>query len=243
MNRWLQALERQPSEGEDVDAQIDGDASPAFVQPSPFALAPGQQPWLREGLPPWHLWGNTQQFSVVSGAMGTGATAGGQLIKISYKRPDTWHWFFMARITQLSPLPAGVQNVGLQVDFDLIIGVGRSSIEMPSFDRFTWEAQAPAPQIILFQRIWSTQVLAPNKFQSNVVPPTAIANPLNQVTASDIQVNCRLSPTGVNNYVYDAQVEVSAYWAPKTHVRPDWFNNFDGVPPEKVFGGGETEGH
>lgn len=250
MNRWLQRLEAQRSQGEDVDAQVDGDASP-LLQNSQFALAPGQQPWLREGLPPWHMWGNTQLFPISSGAFGSGTTGGGQLNKVGYKRPDTWHWLFVAKIVKFDPLPTGVQTVGIALDFDVIVGLGRSMSQLaypvfaqgfPSFERFLWEFDSASPQAFINQPIYSTQVAAPNKKQGNIGLPLAVANPLNQLTAQDIQVACRINPTSNNNYVYDAQIEVSGFWAPKTHVRPDWFNTFDGVPPEKVFGGSETEG-
>lgn len=250
MNRWLRALELQRSEGEDVDAQIDGDVSPPFVPPagmqgSPFAAAQGAQPWLREGLPPWHMWGNSQLVTLVGGAFGSGTANTVQLIKTAYKRPETWHWLLVGKILT-GPEVVNPQIAGIQIDFDLIVGIGRSVVQMPSVESFSWAwDDTSGPATARANPIWSSSFVARNRvlrFGPSFPAVTAVPNIIEEIVAQDIQLNVR--GIDIGNFVgNNITVEVSAYFSPKTHVRPDWFNNFDGVPPEKVFTGAETEGH
>lgn len=219
--------------------QVDGDAAPAH---SPFASSmKGDVPWIREGMAPWHMWGNSQVVPVDSAAFGFVVQSTNQLCRVTYKRPETWRWLFFARILSITPFPVPLQQVGLQVDFDLTIGSGRTSVTLPSFERFVWEFDSTG-QNARNQAIWSTFVDGPQKVQRNIAPvPAAITNRIEQFTAQDIQLQARISATLLNNYVYTAQLEVSAYFAPNVHVRPDWFLP-EPAPLEQQFGGSETAG-
>ena len=221
----------------DLDGQVDGDASPYG---SPFVSSMNAQPLqLNVGTPPWHLWGNTLALPINSGGFGTLDQISGQLDKVSYGRPDSWHWLFSAVITRLSPLPIVPQVVGLQLDFDVTIGIGRSMTQIRSFETFRWEFDGVGASLVNFP-IWSNSTRAPNRFQSTLVAPTAVANEIREIVAQDIQVSLRVNPTLANNYVYTAELEVSGYWAPKTHVRPDWM--LLDVPPGMQFPGAEIGG-
>lgn len=229
---------------DDDDGQIDGDGpGPAIWAPqgpSPFARAPGDQPWLREGTPPWHMWGNSQQLSTTLLAGQFGESVSGQLVKVTYKRPETWHFLLAAKF-----LPGGTAAplgtlLDLNIVFELTIGIGRSIFQTFAFTefRFRWE-NANAPTNVL---LWATQVNAAALFQNVAVPIPADVRPVTQVVAQDIQLNFRaallLSGAAVG-YPYTASAEVSAFFAPKTHVRPDWFRK---AGEELQFPGAEVSG-
>lgn len=240
----------------DRNGQVDGDASGRVnFQPSTA------QPWLRAGQPPWHLWGNTQRIVVIMQTFAEPLPQQIQLIKVAYKRPETWNWLFSARLLSGEPSVAFLQQV--TVEFDLTVGIGRSAIQIAgpgqfvgngfnAFERyqFVWGPAAGA-----FPRnahIYTTEVLAPNRRFSrdppfedqdgNAVPPAQSATTIRSIVAQDIQLNARVSAVtlpGDASIGLPVEVEVSASFAPMTHVRPDWYLQ---APDEMVFAGGETQG-
>lgn len=247
---------------DDVDGDgVDGDAA----HPPQFeAFRPGGAgaPWLRSGMAPWHMWGNSQRIDAVvqdsSAAQRTNSP--GQLVKISYKRPETWHWLFAAKLVTgpASPIVA----TQIEVAFDLAVGIGRSSIVLQSagvvqdkpFEQFFFQW---GPVATLFPRnaqLYSTQVLGPNRvFRTDApfpnqegfpTPGAFVTGPslINEIVAQDLQLSCRviaLAPPGAASLGSIVTVEVSAQFAPKTHVRADWFQQ---APDEVVFAGSEVGG-
>src|ERR1043166_2858743 len=126
---------------DDDDGQVDGDYIPPGQLGSPFAASFGQHPWLRSGLPPWHMWGTIEQvttIATVSALPATGGTSSQQLSKVAYKRPDTWQWLFFARLVSAPNGGGGGAPAEASVDFDVTIGVGRASVTLPVFERFAW---------------------------------------------------------------------------------------------------------
>ncbi len=216
-------------EGEEF-AQVDGDSSGA----AQFVPGGAGQPWLRGGMPPWHMWGNTQVIDLVStGAVGPPPVFNSQqLCRVNYGRPESWHWIFMARILNASDAVAP-SLAAVVVVFDLIIGVGRSNIQLPDFETFVINYPGVAPRTPFY----STQAIGPNRTLTPG-PGGPIANLITEFPAQDIQVATRTvfahSAAGEA-----AKIEVSAHFAPKNHIRPDWFR--DG-PPELQYGGAEIEG-
>lgn len=224
--------------------QVDGD-SPAAVafQPGGFG-----QPWLKTGTPPWHMWGNSQVVRVNAETTDTPAPVGsGQLVKVSYKRPESWHFLLAARIID-APTVTLENELVVTVIFDIISGVGRSQSQLPTFERFTWgwiQNQTPPREKLL----WTQQVQTPalrmvfDPDTDGFIDDPASVRIFNELVGQDIQINCRVSlfMRGINEGDQStADIEVSAYVAPKTHVRPDWF--IDGTPPEVNFGGDEIRG-
>lgn len=223
-------------------AQVDGDAS-AAVAFVPNAAAP----WLREGVPPWHMWGNSQTLRVNAETTDTPApVSSGQLVKVSYKRPETWHFLLSARIIN-APEVTLENELAITVFFDVISGVGRSQSQLLTFETFSWgwvQNQPPPYSKVL----WTQQVQTPALrmvFDSDsgeyVDDPNSV-RVFNELVGQDVQVNCRVAffMRGINEGDQSfADVEVSAYFAPKTHVRPDWFVQ---GPPEVMFPGAETQG-
>lgn len=214
-------------------SQFDGDEGP---QPVANFVPNAAQPWLRGGVPPWHMWGNTQVIDTLTiGALGNlnPVPKSGQLCKVSYGRPDTWHWVFSAKILS-APDAIAPSLAAVVVVFDLIVGIGRSNIQLPDFETFTINYPGVAPKTPFY----STQALGPNRVLTPTPPAVAIPNVISEIAAQDIQVLTRVLAfhTAADLPV---QIEVSAHFAPKNHIRPDWYR----LGPEEVaFPGSETEG-
>lgn len=229
---------------DDDYAQVDGDASGA-VQ---FQGAGGGQPWMREGTPPWHMWGNSQIIRVNAETTDTPApVASGQLAKVSYKRPETWHFLLAARIVN-APRVTIENELLLTVRFDIITGIGRSQTQLPTFETFSWgwiQDQDPPTAKLLYTQQVQTPALR-MVFDSDegvyVDDPNSVRI-FNELVGQDIQINCRVSffMRGINEGDQStADVEVSAFFAPKTHIRPDWL--IHNAPAELQFPGAEIQG-
>lgn len=186
---------------------------------------------MSSGIAPWHMWGTAESISSISGGAVQNRPVGtGQLARVSYGRPDTWDFLFgvvagEARGAGGAPMPAGT----LRIDFDLIVGLGRSQISMPSFAvfRFTWlAAQFPSGGTK-----WTSTVRSPVLDDSAAVQPDSVL--LDHFVAEDIQCSARVQlVTAVNGD--EAHVMCHSYFSPRTHVRPEWI--------EGRFPGGEDKG-
>jgi hypothetical protein len=253
MNRW-------DEEGNDGDyGQVDGDEGP---QPVANFAPNTAQPWLRSGIPPWHLWGNTQKIDITIQTLAAGVPAlpsAGQLVKIAYKRPESWNWILSARL--LSGPVADFAGITITVLYDLTIGIGRSTIQMQNIPNAIFASKSfEMHQFVLGvgdpfpigAQIWTTQSLAPSRnFRTdfpfgnttgNAVPPDESASVVDRIVAQDIQLSCRVyAITGISDVALGqpVQVEVSAQFAPASHVRPDWYRQ---GPEEVSFPGEEVEG-
>jgi hypothetical protein len=229
---------------DDDDAQVDGDAS-GMVN---FTPAGAGVPWAREGIPPWHLWGNTITLDPIplSNEDLRVPQTTGQLIKVSYKRPESWHWVFAARILRAPGGPdAPISSEVVTVSFDVTIGVGRAMVVLNDFEVFQW-AWVGSQVVPTAHVMWSTSGLTPALGYTPLnpgppVPDLATRRVISQLSAQDIQVNCRIDIQSEDGLGDPGAVEVSAFFAPKHHVRPDWFQKMP-VVPEVLFAGAETGG-
>lgn len=227
---------------EDDDGQVDGDAQPAA---SPFATSMKAQPWLRAGQPPWHMWGNAQTVELVLPAgEASSATIKGQMSKVAYGRPETWHWLFTARAVSGDAADPG-EPLQLQVTWELTVGIGRAVQQNLGFDSWNFLWGAPLPDAFPRGRLlWATETYgAPlNRTFFSLAPATEPFNKITEIVAQDIQLNVRatLVRAVLPGTEKRAVIELGAQWAPVTHVRPDWLQ-LD-VPPEAQFPGGEVGG-
>lgn len=216
---------------DDDDGQIDGDGSAPFI--SPFAQSAGDQPWLRSGLPPWHMWGTiaTVRIPITGLDLLIGQQ---QLSKVAYKRPDTWQWLFYARLAS-APTPAIPGNqITVVVDFNVIAGLGRGSVNLTPFERFRWNWVAPAgpPTDSGGAIIWSTTAIQPER-----APGDTPDHSIFQIVAEDIQATTTVNVVSQEAPLGDVIVEIGAFFAPRSHIRPDWLIN---GPNELRFPGGEV---
>ena len=168
---------------------------------------------MRTGSPPWHMWGNEVPVDLVA----TGVPAdviSTQLVNINYGRPDTWSWILWVRIDSDS----GAGNPGvLQVRFNLTAGVGRTKLTMDNFATFIWGPPLPNPTMT-----WTTTTTDPQ------------ARLLSDLPAQDIILNAKSIITGGAAPGTAIGLRIGAMFAPKSHVRPEWY--------EGRFPGGEDEG-
>ncbi len=176
-----------------------------------------------EGVPPWHMWGSdaTVQLPRGNGTISL-VQSSSQLARIRYKRPDSWSFLFWAVLLN-GDTTGGDQSV--ECHFDISVGVGRSSVTIPDFCvlRFAWTGVAQPPlNIPLFSSASPNQ----NSVASGFAPTTN--GVMTDFPASDIQCSCRAIAGGTND---PATVQVAAYFAPKTHIRPDWY----GAANEPLF--------
>lgn len=221
-------------------------------------MAAGQQ-WYAAGIPPWHLWGNTQRIDAVvqDSSIAQRTASPGQLVKVEYGRPEVWRWLLSARLLEGPASPAVSTQV--EVAFDVIVGIGRAAIIMQSpgavqdkaFEQFffQWGPLGPFPRQA---HLYSSEVLAPNRLLTTdppfpnqagfPVPGAFVTGPsvISELAAQDIQVSCRviaLAPPGAASLGATVTVEVSAQFAPVGHVRPEWYQD----PP--LYSGSEQAGH
>lgn len=173
---------------------------------------------------PWHMWGTTKLLEP-NADFGGGNTASTQMVRINYKRPETWSFFFGGQLLAAST-PAANQDVILL--FDLIIGAGRTLynteaqgniLTVPGFARMVWRVVPPyVPSADITNRKYTTVASGP-PLDDTVVSagPT-----IEWVPGQDIQVNCRARVSGPAGST--ATVEATAWFAPRSHIRPEWFS-------------------
>jgi hypothetical protein len=226
-------------DGDDY-GQVDGDSSGRanFV---PFVPNSAGQPWLRSAQPPWHMWGNTQNQSVLP--LGGGATplvaTSNQLCRVAYGRPESWNWLFSAKLVSGPDTLAVGQHVTLTVHWDLIVGIGRAMIALPDFDvfSFNWNDGDPFP---FGRQIWSTHTLSPAKaFVAG--SPAAATSVVSSFTGQDIQLTARCFLQELSlPAIVPVVVELSGQFSPLNHIRADWYR--EKVPEEVKFAGAEVPG-
>jgi hypothetical protein len=158
------------------------------------------------------MWGNSETLRLVSDGSGQIVNQSTQLLKVSYRRPETWNFFFALRALSSSILPCA-----FTATFKLTIGVGRSSVIIPAFEVFNFSAVA-AGDFPSFQ--YSTSVNGPSRDNTAVAPLPQ--NEIRNVVSQDIQLECnvRYNPATPG---HTGVAEVHGYFAPNVHVRPEWF--------------------
>lgn len=184
---------------------------------------------------PWLLWGGESNVQrVIPSAVTAPTVIAQQLVNIEYKRPESWSFYLSGSARQIV---AGGFDPPLLVHFDLILGVGRTTDTIVDFCVFRWNLETAAGLR------WTTVVPAP---LFDPVSPSTFVAPVDTLPAQSIMLNARVVPNqvGIN---YDLDLTLKAFFAPKTHVRPEWLGTAagtrsagSGIPR---FPGGEDTGH
>lgn len=229
-----------------------------FQGPGDKPKEPGE-PWL-EPQPPWHMWGTSDVLRIDSTGRDPDfpAFATVQLSRVSYRRPDTFCFWFGARLRGQQPY---VSAAFVAVLFDVYIGLGRSNFQtgpepvpvgvlpVPSFGKnafckFVFDV--PLGQIGDVQPFkWTTTVPSP-RLDDRTPEGDNTVLPMSQLVAQDIQCSATLVVLPLlipTPQVYE--LEAHAYFAPRSHMRPDWFQK---NPPPRgphaglLFRGKETGG-
>lgn len=178
---------------------------------------------------PWQMWASDAQLIVTApvGLPGPQLTTP-QLSRVDYGRPETWQFFFFANLAESNPGPGG-SPCEYTIAFDVFLGNGRSAISIPNFCVMKIGSNDASPS---FSRRWTTSTRAP------VYDPLETEGPIiSEFVAQSINCSARVQITAGS--VTDpaiGNVIVSASFAPKSHVRPEWFR------PSSKFRGGEDNG-
>jgi hypothetical protein len=184
---------------------------------------------------PWKLWGDSASIPLSAQVGGAPEpTQSAQLVNINYRRPETWAMFFFAEILNANPSVA-LGTVVVNVDFEIIFGVGRTrfvtrpfpgrtvgSASQMGFQRFSWLRNA-GDNIAQFSNKWSQSGLSPLLNEND---PASTRERVEYITAQTIQCSAQASIAGLGGPPGPPQlitVSVGAFFAPLSHVRPDWF--------------------
>lgn len=151
-----------------------------------------------------------------------------QLARINYKRPETWSFFFGGELISGDASLGGDQLIELK--FNLFLGVGRSvfstrqkTAQTPleagaqAFCHMLWNI--PPGQVVEDADVkWTTEVPTPI-LNDNLGDFT---NTCDWFPAQDVQCQVQLVHTK-SDPDQTVLVAAHAYFAPRTHLRPDWY--------------------
>lgn len=192
-------------------------------------------------LPPWHLWGGTVPVRINQAVAGQPTRVTQQIAKISYGRPETWSFFLAGKV--LNGTPNALFPTSLNVEINLMFGVGRSAFS-------TGSAPGVSPSaFLLLEWDWGVGI-TPGRLASDIKYTTQIQTPvlqdgvagafrgvISELPAQDIQVSAQATASST---LANVEFELTAFFAPKTHIRPDWYRE-DAIDLER-FTGGEIKG-
>ena len=200
-------------------------------------------------LAPWHMWGSTVRVSLPLVAPASARTVGRadnvQVARVTYKRPETWSFLFGARI--VDGAATDVNRIVITY-MNLVLGVGRSV-----FSTKSTPPGSPGTGIPFVQFRWNIGIGEnPVNKANNARWTTSVTSPPLDDTAADTHIiqwfpseniQCeaygQVGVDGASALDNSVAVEVSAYFAPRTHVRPDWLSDSPKIPQ---YGGHETGG-
>jgi hypothetical protein len=175
-----------------------------------------------QGVPPWHLWGSDATATLISTGAPSDNSSTVQLARVNYKRPETWTFLLYASVIAAPGAVAGPWD--FRVQFTLSIGVGRAVAVLP-LAPFVYSSANVA--LVLSTGIPDFRFAS--QIQLNPLSDLVGTQPNNgfgtfqNFPAQDIQCNAKGFFTGgaaVNSVTFQA----GAFFAPRTHVRPDWFS-------------------
>lgn len=188
------------------------------------------------------MWGNSQVIENAAGTLGEEPT-NGQILRITYLRPDSWHFVLAAKLFDAPLALAPGTEAHVALIWNVTIGIGRSVSRLEFFELFNWSWTAPLPPPRV--QIRSTQALQANTRSIGNPSPVDVRatqpNLISEVVAQDIQVDV-LCQYFTNPLIAGAgtsiKLQVDAMFAPKTHIRPEWFKG--GAFPGAEDGGGSS---
>jgi hypothetical protein len=193
---------------------------------------------------PWHMWGNTVLVPIPlvapAGPRVVGSVDNVQVARVNYKRPETWSFFFAGEI--VSGVPSDVART-IIATMNVAIGIGRSVYRTEPrppgnpgsgapFVQFLWTIGVGEDPCTRNQnKRWTTSVTSPPL--DDVVSDT---HQIDWLPAESIQCSCYAQCTvaGASALDNSVTVAVTGFFAPRTHVRPDWYS--------EEYRGDETRG-
>src|SRR5262245_49329218 len=88
---------------------------------------------------PWHTWGNSGPLTIDGDAIQAsgGRAQSEQLVQIEYHRPESWGFFFFVKLLEFDR--PDIASPQILVNFDLLLGVGRSQSKVTNFAAFIFD--------------------------------------------------------------------------------------------------------
>ena len=193
---------------------------------------------------PWTLWGKTEVLELRQIPPIRTATTTTQLVKVNYKRPESWRFFLAAQLLTGDPVPGPVTAV-VVARYLLSVGIGRSSFTTQpndvgnngsaiAFGEFRWSippGAVPGDPNQFGNVKWTTVVSTP---PLDDTAPTPVRKDVDVIVSEDIQIQGEAFVLVFPVATWKCTISMTAYVAPNVHVRPDWF--------VRMFKGGELGG-
>ena len=182
---------------------------------------------------PWHMWGGTVTTDlIITPTPVDSQTVKSQMARIDYGRPETWTFLFAVNVTTAPGNAA--QTLQLDVFWDLFLGIGRTQVSLLGFGQIT----IGGAKLSGLSR-WTTVVKAPELNAFATYTPDLTKFPAQSINCST-RARC-FQQVGGGNLGESVSCEVTALFAPTTHVRPEW-NGTAGHNNVPRFNGGEDRG-
>jgi hypothetical protein len=175
---------------------------------------------------PWKMWGSSE-IVTVQAAGATEQRQGQQLASVQYKRPETWSFLLYAKLLSGSQVAL---DQDFEVFFSLTIGTGRSvqTLGLPNipafttdsvFARFRWRVPPfTTPGTRPFSAKWTQRTVTP---PLDDIVGAGSALELDRFVAQTIQ--CEATVVVPSAALGTYRFQVASFFAPMSHVRPDWF--------------------
>jgi hypothetical protein len=172
---------------------------------------------------PWLMWGSTQLLEInvpnTTTAPPSNLIATKQTTSLQYGRPDTFEFFFAARVLQAN---GTALNATFDVAFDVTFGLGRSTVTLINFELYTFTTfPLTVSGGVGSAMIYSNSVTGPPRSVTDL----PLSNQIDHLSAQELYCSPRLQLRNIAaaNTPLDLIVEVTSYFSPRTHVRPDWY--------------------
>lgn len=178
--------------------------------------------------PPWKLWGSKINVQVPASASPPPVVVP-TIAQVNYGRPETWSFFLAGKLISFDVQAA---DLTLIADFELVLGVGRAMFDtspvyqggIPTgkpFCRMAWIIPAGVSPAAQDSQKFATAVWSPPLDETLATPDPVLVD---HIVAQTITAKATVRSSAITAPVY---VELVAFFAPRTHVRPDWFRNTD----------------
>lgn len=166
-----------------------------------------------DGGPPWLMWGTSEELVLTTeSAAVMGGIVSQQLTNVDLRHPTNWTLLVAVSQVVFSPV---VDPMGVQVNFNIRFGVGRSVLDFAPVV-MQWGNAELQPDGIGDQKVLTEFPVAP-------LVPAGPANLVRKFPAQSIQIGADLRSLVAMGPGTTIRAQVTTFAAPITHVRPDWF--------------------
>jgi len=189
-----------------------------------------------EGRAPWILWGQTTSMPVLGGAPGVIPRSTQQLTQIRYGRPESWRFFLQAKVVQVN---GSAGNALFFLNWNLTFGLGRGTTSLKQFCQMSWTPVEFVTGSTAIRAVTSVELPQENagRLSDNVI---------DTLTFETLQVDVDGSFDAANTVAAGSMIELTSFWAPVTHIRPEWYlapTSEGASDAGSPFPGDEHKGH